>query len=113
MAATKSTKATKTAPKQSAQSSKAKAAKKAAQVEAERQKRIQKLERGRLDPVVMFKSPNVPEGKYTAWDNDGIPTLDEEGKELSKNQVKKAQKDWQAQKKLHEEFLKWQAEGGQ
>lgn len=86
----------------------AKAAKKQAQVEADRQKRIQKLEKGRVPPQEMFKPPNVPEGMYGSWDEQGIPLTDGEGKELSKNQAKKMQKDYANQGKLHVEFLVWQ-----
>lgn len=86
----------------------AKAAKKQAQIEAERQKRIQKLEKGRVPPQEMFKPPVVPQGTYGSWNGDGIPLTDGEGKELSKNQVKKVQKDHATQIKLHGEFLEWQ-----
>jgi len=83
----------------------AKTAKKAAAVEAERQKQAKKLEKGRLAPGDMFKPPNVPEGSYGSWSEEGLPLTDGEGKELSKNQVKKTQKEWSAQKKLHDEYL--------
>lgn len=86
----------------------AKAAKKAASVEAERQKRLQKLEKGRVAPQQMFKPPITAEGIYGSWNDDGLPLTDSEGKELSKSQAKKVQKDWVAQKKLHEDFLAWQ-----
>lgn len=86
----------------------AKAAKKAASVEAERQKRLAKIEKGRISPREMFKPPNVPEGRYRSWTEDGLPLTDGEGKELPKNQVKKLQKDQTNQEKLHEEFLTWQ-----
>lgn len=89
----------------------AKAAKKAASVEAERQKRLQKIEKGRVSPKDMFKPPNVPEGTYGSWNEDGIPLTDGEGKELSKNQGKKVQKDWATQVKLHEDFLAWHKDG--
>ena len=62
----------------------AKAASKAAKLEAERQKRLQKLEKGRIPPQQLFKPPHVPEGTYTSWNEDGIPLTDSEGKELSK-----------------------------
>jgi cysteinyl-tRNA synthetase len=88
----------------------AKAAKKAAAVEADRQKRLQKLERGRVAPEAMFRPPNVPEGTYGSWDDAGLPLSDADGKELSKNQTKKVQKEWATQKKLHEEFLAWSQE---
>jgi len=84
-----------------------KAAKKAAAVEAERQKRQQKIEKGRVSPKDMFKPPNVPQGKYSSWDESGIPLTDGDGEELSKNQTKKVQKDHADQAKLHEEFLAW------
>ncbi|TFY58096.1 hypothetical protein EVJ58_g6625 [Rhodofomes roseus] len=90
----------------------AKAGKKAAAVEAERQKRLQKLEKGRVAPRDMFKPPHVREGTYGNWDENGLPLTDGDGKELSKNASKKVQKEWAAQKKLHEEFLAWQESGG-
>jgi len=86
----------------------AKAAKKAASVEAERQKRLQKIEKGRVPPQAMFRPPNVAEGTYGSWNEDGLPLTDGEGKELTKNQTKKIQKDYTNQVKLHEEFLAWQ-----
>ena len=82
-----------------------KAAQKAAVIEAERQKRQQKLERGRIPPEQMFRPPNVPEGTYSSWSDVGLPLTDGEGKELTKNQSKKVQKEWQTQKRLHQEFL--------
>ncbi|TFK53566.1 cysteinyl-tRNA synthetase [Heliocybe sulcata] len=88
----------------------AKAAKKAAQVELERQKRIQKLEKGRVPPEEMFKPPNVPEGTYSSWNGEGLPLTDREGKDLSKNQNKKNQQAWTLQKELHEKYLAWKKE---
>jgi cysteinyl-tRNA synthetase len=52
----------------------------------------------------------VPEGKYSAWDERGLPTADGEGKPLSKNATKTAARDFTTQEKLHEEYLKWKAE---
>ena len=85
----------------------AKAAKKAQQAEAERQKRLQKIEKGRVPPQELFKPPNVAEGTYGSWNAEGLPLTDGDGKELSKNQVKKIQKQFAEQAKLHEEFLAW------
>ncbi|KAF5380366.1 hypothetical protein D9615_004735 [Tricholomella constricta] len=85
----------------------AKAGKKAAAVEAERFKRQQKLEKGRIAPEEMFKPPNIAEGTYTSWNDAGIPLTDGDGKELSRNQAKKVQKDWNSQKKLHDDYLTW------
>ncbi|KAF8813902.1 hypothetical protein BYT27DRAFT_7180683 [Phlegmacium glaucopus] len=86
----------------------AKAAKKAAAIEAEQQKRQQKIEKGRVPPQDFFKPPNVPQGTYSSWDELGKPLTDGEGKELSKNQAKKVQKDYVNQATLHGEFLAWQ-----
>lgn len=88
----------------------AKAARKAAAVEAERQKKVQKLEKGRVPPQELFRPPHVDAGLYSSWSAEGLPLADREGKELSKNQAKKVKKDWDLQRKLHEEFLAWQKE---
>ncbi|KZT29170.1 cysteinyl-tRNA synthetase [Neolentinus lepideus HHB14362 ss-1] len=85
----------------------ARAAKKVAQVESERQKRIQKLEKGRVPPEEIFKPPNVQEGAYRSWNGQGLPLTDGEGKELSKNQNKKNLHAWAMQKDLHEKYLAW------
>lgn len=82
-----------------------KAAKKAAQVEAERAKRLAKLEKGKVSPAEMFKPPNVPEGTYGSWNEDGIPLTDGAGAELPKSGIKKIMKNWDAQKKAHAEWL--------
>jgi len=86
----------------------ARAAKKAATVEAEKQKRLEKIMKGKLSPSEMFKPPNIPDGAYGSWNEDGLPLTDSAGKELSKNQVKKMVKEWTLQKKLHEEYLEWE-----
>ncbi|KAF9793211.1 tRNA synthetases class I (C) catalytic domain-containing protein [Thelephora terrestris] len=86
----------------------AKAAKKAATIEAEKQKKLEKIMKGKLAPSEMFKPPNVPDGAYGSWNEDGLPLTDGEGKALSKNQVKKVAKEWASQKKSHEEYLEWE-----
>lgn len=81
----------------------AKLAKKASQADAERQKRIAKLEKGKTPPQELFRSQPA----YGSFDADGIPLTDAEGKELTKNQAKKVRKEWETQKKAHEEYLAW------
>ncbi|KAJ7761004.1 tRNA synthetases class I (C) catalytic domain-containing protein [Mycena metata] len=88
----------------------AKAAKQAASAQAAHEKRIAKLEKGRLAPEDMFKPPNVPQGTYGSWNEEGVPLTDAEGKELSKNQGKNVVKAMALQKKLHDEWLAWQNE---
>ena len=85
----------------------ARAAKKAAAVEAEQQRRLHKLEKGRIAPQDMFRPPNVADGTYGSWDASGLPLTDGEGKELSKSLAKRVQKEWTIQKKLHEDYLAW------
>lgn len=43
--------------------------------------------------------------KYSAFDEKGMPTLDKDGKEVSKGQLKKLEKLWQAQEKLYTAYL--------
>ena len=52
-----------------------------------------------IAPEQMFR--NQPE-LYSAFDAEGIPTHDAEGKEISKSMSKKLKKDWEKQKKLFE-----------
>lgn len=86
----------------------AQAARKAALAQAGQEKRLAKLERGRTPPEELFKPPNVPEGTYSQWNEEGVPTADGEGGKLSKAHEKKLLKQSADQKKLHEEFLAWQ-----
>lgn len=43
--------------------------------------------------------------KYSAFDDKGLPTLDKDGKEVSKGQLKKLEKLWQAQEKIYKAYL--------
>lgn len=56
----------------------------------------------RINPKEMFLKET---DKYSAFDENGLPTLDVEGKEVSKGQVKKLQKLQQAQEKKYNEYL--------
>ena len=87
----------------------AKQAKKDAAKEAERLRHLARLEKGKLAPTDMFKPPHVKDGEYGEWDESGMPVKDGEGKELSKNLRKRLGKEYESQKKLHEEYLR---EGG-
>ncbi|KAK0745173.1 cysteinyl-tRNA synthetase [Apiosordaria backusii] len=66
--------------------------------EAEREKELR--ERAKVDPLVMFRTSD-----YLEWDESGIPTVDAAGDVVSKNRRKKLAKEWEKQKKLHEEWL--------
>ncbi|KAH6691326.1 cysteinyl-tRNA synthetase [Plectosphaerella plurivora] len=69
---------------------------------AKEQAEREKWEKAKVSPADMFKSDD----KYSEWDAEGLPTkLREGGGEVPKNQLKKLQKDWQKQKKLHEEYV--------
>lgn len=52
-----------------------------------------------VPPEQMFR--NQPE-LYSAFDAEGIPTLDAEGKEVSKSMQKKLKKEWEKHKKLYD-----------
>ncbi|EFE44026.1 hypothetical protein TRV_01206 [Trichophyton verrucosum HKI 0517] len=66
----------------------------------EGRKQAEKMEKGRLSPYEMFRTD-----EFTAWDQDGVPTKDSEGKDLSKTRVKKLRKDWERKKKLQEAWM--------
>ncbi|BFG06432.1 cysteine--tRNA ligase cytoplasmic [Drosophila madeirensis] len=56
----------------------------------------------RLNPKEMFLRETE---KYSAFDENGLPTLDKEGKEISKGQLKKLQKLQQQQEQRYKEYL--------
>ena len=59
----------------------------------------EKMAKMSIAPEEMFKSQT---DLYSAFDADGVPTHDKEGKELSKSAYKKLKKEWEKQKKLYE-----------
>jgi cysteinyl-tRNA synthetase len=61
-------------------------------------------ERAKVDPLLMFRDP----AEYLEWDESGIPTVDAAGNVESKNRRKKLLKEWEKQKKRHEEWLAMQ-----
>ncbi|OAG04795.1 uncharacterized protein CC84DRAFT_1165171 [Paraphaeosphaeria sporulosa] len=67
----------------------------------EAEKKAKLAEQARINPKDMFKTD-----EYSAWDDDGVPTKDKEGVDVPKSKGKKLRKEWEKQKKLHEEHLK-------
>ncbi|XP_028430778.1 cysteine--tRNA ligase, cytoplasmic isoform X2 [Perca flavescens] len=73
--------------------------------EAARKKQEQemaKLAKMKVPPCEMFRTET---DKYSKFDDMGFPTHDVEGKELSKGQAKKLRKLFEAQEKLHNDYL--------
>jgi len=56
-----------------------------------------------ISPLDMFKSLTQ---LYSKFDENGIPTHDAAGEELSKSSVKKLKKEWEKQKALYESATK-------
>ena len=68
---------------------------------AEREKQAAaRAEKGRLSHLDMFRT-----SEYSAWNEEGIPTKDAEGVDVTKSREKKLRKDQAAQKKLHEAWI--------
>ena len=42
---------------------------------------------------------------YSQFDENGLPTHDKEGTELSKGKIKQLKKDYEKQEKLHQQWL--------
>jgi len=64
-----------------------------------------RLETGKMSHLQMFRT-----SEYSAWDSEGLPTHDAEGKEVAKSRTKKLRKDYDRQKKLHEAWLRSQVQ---
>lgn len=80
-----------------------KQARKQAQADELERKRREKLERGKLAPSELFRPPHDDRG-WSAWDDEGVPTKDAEGADLSKAKRKALQKEHAVQVKLHEAY---------
>lgn len=65
----------------------------------------EKAEKGRVSHLQMFRT-----GEWSAWDEEGVPVRDREGGEVGRSREKKLRKEWAAQKKAHEAWVK--ANGG-
>ncbi|KAK4039633.1 tRNA synthetases class I (C) catalytic domain-containing protein [Parachaetomium inaequale] len=61
----------------------------------------EKWAKAKVAPQDMFKG----DAKYQEWDVEGLPAKLADGSEVPKSQVKKLKKEWDRQKKLHEEYL--------
>lgn len=85
-----------------------KARKKAEAAAEVARKAAEKEAKAALDPRQMFRTQT---DKYSKWNDDGIPTHDQEGVEIPKAGLKKLQKEWAVQAKLHE-WLKAKQAGG-
>lgn len=75
------------------------AAKEKAKLEAERVK-AEKEAKAKVSHLEMFKGGE----KWSAWDEEGLPTKSKEGEDVSKAAMKKLRKEWEKQKKLHEDW---------
>lgn len=82
----------------------AKVAQKAKRDAEEAEKKRLQDEKAKLSHLEMYKTE-----EYVEWDENGIPTKDAKGEEVTKSRKKKLQKDWERQKKLHEDWVKRQA----
>ena len=69
-------------------------------------KRMEKLNQGRVKPEEMFRNT-----EWSKWDEKGVPTHDSKGEEVAKSRRKKLVKEYEAQMKLHAEFLAAKSNG--
>ena len=64
-----------------------------------------KLEKGKLSHMVMFKPPQPVGAEFIEWDDEGMPTRTATGEAVAKARLKKLRKDWERQKKAHELWI--------
>ncbi|KAF9110966.1 hypothetical protein BGX27_005566 [Mortierella sp. AM989] len=73
--------------------------------------RLAKLEKGKVSHLEMFRQ-SASAAEYGSFEDEtGIPLTDKEGQELPKSRKKKLAKEWEVQKKLHEDYLAEKAKG--
>ncbi|CCD25716.1 cysteine--tRNA ligase NDAI_0F03980 [Naumovozyma dairenensis CBS 421] len=78
----------------------AKAQRKLEQERLKKQKEEERREKARVSPLEMFKTD-----AYSAWDEQGLPTKDKDGNDVTKSMTKKLKKQWDQQNKLHQEYF--------
>lgn len=80
---------------------------KAERAAAAAKREADKLAAASIKPGEMFKAPALADAdkKYSAYDDEGVPTKDAEGKDLGEKAIKKLKKEWEKQKKDHEWYL--------
>ncbi|RXW23372.1 hypothetical protein EST38_g2505 [Candolleomyces aberdarensis] len=88
----------------------AREAKVQAQLEKEQKKEAARLEALRLEKEKAEKAKVNPQDlfrteEYSEWDEDGIPTKDAQGEEVTKSKRKTLKKAWDKQKKLYDSQL--------
>lgn len=86
--------------KESTKKPKAEGAKSASRKDQQAAAAAEKDRLQRIPPAEFFKSERGDE--FSAFDADGMPTHDKDGKEVTKNAKKKLEKDLEKHKKLHE-----------
>ncbi|CAG8517195.1 7665_t:CDS:10 [Paraglomus occultum] len=86
-----------------------KTARKDALAKAKEAERLAALEKGKVAPIDMFKEAKDDNGEllYSAFDEQGIPTHNADGTEVSNSKIKKLKKEWEKQQKLHTNYLEW------
>lgn len=70
-------------------------------------KRIEKIMKGKIKANEMFKVEEEHKGKWKEFDENGVPTVDIEGVEISKAKRKKFLKEWEIRKKVEVEYEEW------
>lgn len=68
-----------------------------------KEKELAKFEMSLIRPQDLFRPPHTDE--FKEWDEQGVPTTTASGEALSKGQIKKKQKAFDKQKKVHDELM--------
>lgn len=83
------------------QRQKEKEAKKKEQARLREAKEAERRLKAQLSPNEMFRNSEL----YSVWDEEGLPLKDKDGVDITKSMLKKLKKQWEQQKKLHEEYF--------
>ena len=65
----------------------------------------ERAEKAKVSHLEMFRGDE----RWGAWDDEGLPTKTKEGEDVPKSAAKKLRKDWERQRKVHED---WKAKNG-
>jgi cysteinyl-tRNA synthetase len=79
-------------------------AEKEKQKEEARKKALEREEKARIPPQMMFKMGDFL-AQFGEWDEQGLPTKNKVGEALSKGVLKKLGKEWEKQREAYEKLM--------
>ena len=67
------------------------------------QRKLEKSQRSQIPPHQLFQIADSHRGRYSRYDDRGVPTHDVQGEPISKSRLKKLEAEYETHRKLYQE----------